>query len=297
MVLPLHIAQKLQQLLLPETSVPGSEMKHNVVNKMLDDGILQKKQTSKSRHVIFIPVKTSLTNYLHNHFGISDLDEYISKYNQLPNRAAAVTIAGNSKLRRIRTFKGFLVSSTSPVAAMFHGKQFYINPPEGSFIYMYDYENFQPDSDIVIVGVENPENFRRLFEQEYLFTNIKPLFVSRYPQSNDLIKWLQSIPNPYLHFGDLDFEGIKIYNNEYKKHLTARARLFLPSGLEDLLMKYGNRTLYNRQYAERPDTSAAEPAVKLLMELLLKHGKVLEQEIFIISNASSKEGLNTWLSE
>ncbi|HEY9259239.1 hypothetical protein [Chitinophaga sp.] len=288
MVLPLHIAQKLQQLLLPETAVPGSGMKHNVVNKMLEDGILQKKQISKSRYVIFIPVKTSLTNYLHNHFGISDLDEYISKYDQLPNRAEAVTIAGNSKLRSIRTFKGFLVSSTSPVATMFHGKQFNINPPAGSFIYMYDYEDFKPDPDIVIVGVENAENFRRLSEQEYLFTDIKPLFVSRYPQSNDLIKWLQSIPNPYLHFGDLDFEGIKIYKNEYKKFLTERACLFIPSGLEDLLMKYGNRALYNRQYGERPETSDAESSVQQLMELLLKHSKVLEQEIFIKSNTSLK---------
>jgi len=35
------------------------------------------------------------------------------------------------------------------------------------------------------------------------------LFVSRYPQtqSKDLLNWLQSIPNPYLHFGDFDLTG------------------------------------------------------------------------------------------
>ena len=49
--------------------------------------------------------------------------------------------------------------------------------------------------------------------------NQKILFVCRYPQSNDLIKWLQSIPNRYLHFGDLDFAGINIYLNEFKKYL------------------------------------------------------------------------------
>lgn len=264
---------------------------------MLDDEVLQKRQISKSRYVIFIPVKSSLTNYLHNHFGISDLDEYISKYNQLPNRADAVAIAGNSKLRSIRTFKGFLVSSISPVATMFHGKQFSIYPPAGSFIYMYDYEAFKPDPDIVIVGVENAENFRRISEQEYLFTTIKPLFVSRYPQSNDLIKWLQSIPNLYLHFGDFDFEGIKIYNNEYKKYLNERARLFIPSGLEELLEKYGNRALYNCQYAERPETSDAETEVQLLVELLLKHSKVLEQEIFIKGGRFVKEGVSIKPSE
>ena len=89
-------------------------------------------------------------------------------------------------------------------------------PTEGTFQFIYDYERFILPADITIVGIENPENFRQISQQQYLFKDIKPLFVCRYPQnqSKDLLKWLQSIPNSYLHFGDFDLAGIGIYLNE-----------------------------------------------------------------------------------
>ncbi|MCA6071324.1 MAG: hypothetical protein LE168_02900 [Endomicrobium sp.] len=66
---------------------------------------------------------------------------------------------------------------------------------------------------------------------------MRPLFVSRYPQnqSKDLIKWLQSIPNNYLHFGDFDFAGIGIYLNEYKKYLTDKAMFLIPENIEKFI--------------------------------------------------------------
>lgn len=76
--------------------------------------------------------------------------------------------------------------------------------------------------------IEDPSNFRHLQKQRKLFGDIHPLFVSRCPQSKDLIKWLQTIPNRYLHFGDFDFAGLNIYINEFKKHLHDIASFYLP---------------------------------------------------------------------
>ena len=107
-----------------------------------------------------------------------------------------------------------------------------IQPREGTFTFIYDFETFFPPDNITIVGIENPENFRHIQKQKKFFEDIQPLFVSRYPQNKDLIKWLQTIPNSYLHFGDFDFAGLNIYINEFKKHLHDKATFYLPPDIE-----------------------------------------------------------------
>ncbi len=283
MKLPLHIAQKLQQLLQIGHLISGSLMRHPVVNKMLDDGVLFKKQLTKTRSQVYLPDVAVLNAYLHNHFGIGDLDLYIQKQSkQELSRADSVSISGDSKLKSIRTFSGFLTNVYEPVPCLMQGKPFVLNPLPGGFTFIQDYKTFIPDPSIAIVGIENAENFSKIKQQQYLFKDIQPLFVSRYPQSNDLVKWLQSIPNAYLHFGDLDFEGINIYLNEFEKYLGDRASFFIPSQTEDYLVKYGNRALYNKQLYRAADISSVpEKGIQLLLELLHQHKKVLEQEIFI----------------
>ena len=106
--------------------------------------------------------------------------------------------------------------------------------------------------------------------------------MSRYPQSNDLIKWLSTIPNHYLHFGDFDFAGINIYQKEFKKHLDDRATFFMPENTELLLLKFGNRDIFNRQYnAVKYYSLDTEKKIKEVIRLMLKYKKALEQEVFI----------------
>ena len=283
MQLPLHIAKKMRQLQSHGEKIPASAMRHPAVNKMLEDGMLQKQQIGKTKALLFIPGKESMSAYLHNHFGISDLETYINTLeSDDQSRAGNVAVSGNSKLQAVRTFKGFLINSYDAVPAILNNKQVIIQPITGSYTYIYDYEHFIPDAAVTIVGIENPENFRQIEKQRYLFTNIQPLFVSRYPQSNDLVKWLSAIPNNYLHFGDLDFAGINIYQNEFKKHLGDKASFFIPANCEALLNQFGNRELFNRQYNPSLDYSQNfSPPVQMLVELFLIHKKVLEQEVFI----------------
>ncbi len=283
MTLPISIAEKLLQLLQPETSFPASAIKHIVVEKMMSDGVLQKRISGKSKAVVLVNNPTALRSYLSNHFGVADLEKYIATYKDADiTRSEAITVSGNSKLKAIRSFKGFVVNSYEPIEATLNGQPFIINPAPGSFVFISDYETFFPDAAVTIVGIENPENFRQVQRQQYLFEGIKPLFISRYPQSNDAIKWLQSIPNPYLHFGDLDFSGINIYLNEYKKWLAKKANFFVPANTAELLHQHGNRELYNRQLSLVPDNILVEDEnIAALIGLLHKEKMVLEQEVFI----------------
>lgn len=263
--------------------VPSSLMKHTLVQRMLDDAVLIKKQNSKTKAVITITDVAALNNYLHNVFGIVSLNDYIEKHSdENLTRHEAVAVSGNSKLKTIRTFKGFLVNSYQPIITQLRGSNFVVQPIDGTYTFITDFETFLPDKSVIIIGVENAENFRYIHQQAYLFKGLTPLFVSRYPHSNDLLTWLKKIPNPYLHFGDFDFEGIQIYLHQYKKHLNNRATFYTPDNIEKVLEKYGNRELYNRQFAHLKKLPvSAEAAVNSLTQLFHKYKKVLEQEIFV----------------
>lgn len=247
MKVPVHIAEKLLQLLQGE-SIPSSLARHSLIDDLVLEGIIERKGRIKKS--LLLSDNEALHTYLQNNYSINDLQQYIQVSNQENVlRSDLVAVSSNSKLVKVRTFKGFLVNCYSPIQATLDGKQIIINPINGTFQFIYDFEKFIISPDITIVGIENPENFRHIDRQKYLFKDIKPLFISRYPQnqSKDLIKWLQSIPNNYLHFGDFDFAGIGIYLNEFKKHLEDRTTFFVPDNIDKLIADFGNKKRYDEQ--------------------------------------------------
>jgi hypothetical protein len=279
--LSISTAKKLLRLMHGER-LPSSSLKDVVVQKMIEDGVIQKVQ-SNSKAVLLVAHTDAFAAYLRNQFGIHDLGTYVEKY-AAPGltRSEAIQLAADSKLRSIRTFTGFLVNSYSDVPCSMKGEPFLISQQNGACTFISDYHSFVPAEHVTIVGIENAENFFRIQQQQYLFEGILPLFVSRYPQGNDLVKWLASISNPYLHFGDLDFEGVSIYLREYKRHLLERATFFIPPGVDVQLTAFGNRELYNKQLDRATNLpSVTEPAIDQLINLFHTHKKVLEQEVFI----------------
>ena len=284
MKLPIHIAEKLLQLKQGET-LPASSVKHTIIDEMIAERIIERKGRIQKK--LSVLNTNTLLIYLQNKFSINNLERYIQTIQKRNlSRAEAIKISGDSKLMKIRTFKGFLINCYNPIQAQINGKSIILNPTEGTFQFIYDFENFTIPNDITIVGVENPENFRYIENQKQLFENIKPLFISRYPQnqSKDALKWLQTIPNKYLHFGDLDFAGIGIYLNEYKKYLGDKTAFFIPENIDYMFENYGNKKLYDNQKIKFDKKNITEIAILKLIETIHKHKKGLEQEI-LVSNS------------
>jgi len=281
MRLPVSIAEKLI-LLLNGEKIPFSKLKNEVIDLMIENGILTVQLQGRSKKLVYLSNKELLAPFLINHFGIDNLENYITGYFKVElSRAEAIEISSDSKLKSIRTFKGFLVNCYEPVACFLNNQPITINPQDGTFTFIYDFETFNPSPDITIVGIENPENFRQIQHQKKLFKNIRPLFVSRYPQNKDLIKWLMSIPNDYLHFGDFDIAGLNIYMNEYKKHLHDKSNFYLPANIEKLLSSRGNRDNYSKQSVQFDVQLVDEENVLILLRLIEKYRKGLEQELLI----------------
>ena len=282
MMIPLSIAKNLV-LLAEGAQLPASGLKHAVIDELIREGIIVARMAGRTKSTLHIPDVTALSNYLYNTWSIADLQLYVQTLENADATRGDLIAAGNdSKAAMRRTFKGFLVNSYKPIACMLNGTPIVIEPPKGTFQFISDFEHFIPPDDVVIIGVENAENFRLAEKQRHLFADIDVLFVSRYPQqqSSDLMKWLLALPNRYLHFGDYDLAGINIYLQEYKRHLNDRASFFIPGNIEELIEKHGNRKLYDRQQLN--DTPIAEDSLRRLVSLIHKHKKGLEQEALLI---------------
>lgn len=280
-MIPLSVAEKLL-LLAGGEQLPASTLKHPIVSELIDEQIVQERIAGRTKRTLFIPNPSLLHIWLANQHGINNLQEYIHVLqDKATSRADMVRVSSNSKTLHRRTYQGFLVNSYQPIPCTLLGAAYTVQPHQGTFTFVYDYQSFTPPPHVTIVGIENMENFRHIARQAHLFAHIQPLFVCRYPQeqTKDLIKWLLSIPNPYLHYGDYDFAGINIYLTEYHRHLGSRASFFIPPHIDNLIATHGNPHLYNQQ--QLTHTTITDPTLQALIALIHLHKKGLEQEVML----------------
>ena len=204
--------------------------------------------------------------------------------NASDSRASMAAETGNSKLVKVRSCPGFPVNTFEPITCKLNAIDIVINPVEGSFLFITDWKVFSIPEDVVVVGVENMENFRMIRQQRALFESEigkhRFLFVSRYPQSTDLRSWLQSIPNRYVHFGDFDLAGIHIFLTEFHQYLGDRSSFFIPSDIEKRLAK-GSNARYNEQYEKYHKLHCDINKIQNLIDLINKYHRGYDQEGYI----------------
>ena len=281
MELTLKTAKIIVQLINGET-IADSAAKNKLIDDLVRENIIFRK--GKHKKQLQLLNENNLRIYLENQLQINDLERYILLLeNKNSSRAESVKITSDSKKSKERAFKGFLVNCYNPIIAELNNQEVTIHPTLGSFVFIYDYETFKIPEEITIIGVENAKNFSQIQEQKYLFEGLNAIFVSRYPQNQnkDLIKWLQSIPNNYLHFGDFDMAGIGIYLNEYKKHLAQKATFFIPENIENAIRENGNRERFNTQKLNFKIENIQEVKILELLEIINLVKKGLDQEYYI----------------
>ena len=264
-------------------SLSASTLKGDWFDQMQADGILVA-VTHGSRKRMRVYDAGVFRRYIESQFDIRDLEQAHKLLLQGETvRASQVQAMGDSKFTASRTFSGFLLNCYQPIEAVLAGKSITIFPPEGSFVFVADYQHFCIPEDVVVIGMENAENFRFAARQRHLFENYeKVLFVSRYPlgQSKDLIAWLSHIPNPYIHFGDFDLAGINIFLTEFYPFLGDRASFFIPADIERRLPK-GSLNRYNDQYAKYRNLHSDIPELQNLINLIHQYHRGYDQEGYI----------------
>jgi hypothetical protein len=151
--------------------------------------------------------------------------------------------------------------------------------PQGTELFIHQPEKLEISKNALVVGIENPECFLKFEKLAHLFPQKELVIIMRYLSSSPN-KWLQTITNSYLHFGDFDPAGLHIYIREYRNQLPAsRCSFFIPPNIEKLIDKFGIPTLYDQQiHLLKNIDFQLYPEVERLIYLLSKHRKGLEQE-------------------
>ena len=277
------ISTSIKALIAGE-QVAGSKISNKLLEELLTEGLLLVSSRGSRKSYRARNIET-LKRFL------IDKDECyrVLEIETSDSRASMAIKTGNSKLVAVRSCPGFPVNSYEPIECLLSGKQFLVNPQEGSFIFVSEWEKFMIPEDVVVIGIENMENFRmirrqRAFFEEYLqkhgFTK-KVLFVSRYPQSTDLRRWLSTISNHYIHFGDFDLAGVNIYLTEFQCYISnERSSYLIPDDIESRL-KSGSRQRYDEQLCQYKVIKSNNCELQQLIDLIHNERKAYDQEGYI----------------
>mgnify|MGYP000432950012 CR=1 FL=1 len=134
-------ARKVARMLNGE-SVGYSSFPVSLAEELLEEGVLVQSSYGRRGSYRICDVEGCRT-FLAQRYSISgSLEEWIEMMSrqEAVSRAEQVAMAGNSKVRKIRGFKGFLVNSYSPIEAILREEPLVIEPVQGTSIFIEDYE-------------------------------------------------------------------------------------------------------------------------------------------------------------
>lgn len=174
--------------MLKGEEIASSKLSPRLTALLRQEGLLMLKNNgSRCKYRIAEAMREGCRTLLSQEFGLKcSLEEWISASSSMQTRADMVRMVGDSKAKKVNTFRGFLVDCYVQIDAMLHGKPFILHPMEGSSVFINQPDRFEIPEDVIVVGMENAENFMQIRLQRWLFDALFPgrqlLFVCRYPQ-------------------------------------------------------------------------------------------------------------------
>lgn len=235
--------------LLDGEQLPGSQLNTVFFEDLLREGYLMVVPKGKNRSVVVAKNKEYLAKHICQQWQIKDLDEYVS-FREGPSltRIEVQNVLGDTKALSVVSYQGFLVTAYDAIDYVLHGQTGHLPLIDGSMLHIFDFEAFSIPEDVVVVYVENFTPFRYITRYRHLFNRQhRYMFVSRYGTSAAINEWLKAIPNKYIHFGDFDLDGIKIYQKFYGELGENRASFLIPDDVEKRIRTKGNPHLYYAQ--------------------------------------------------
>ena len=257
----------------------ASEVKSkNLLKRFCEDGIIQKRALGNRRSGYVCTNAEVLQNYLRVQNGILSLENYIAEFeNDTSDGESSLGASKSTKTFRVKSLQGFFIKAINSEMSI-SGK--IIQPePQGIELFVHQPEHLQISKTALVVGIENPECFLKFEKLAHLFPQQELVIIMRY-MSNSPNRWLQTISNNYLHFGEFDPAGLSIYIHEYRRHLpNHRCDYFITPNIEQLISRYGLSDLYDQQIHLLENIDREQfPEIDKLLDILDTQKKGLEQE-------------------
>ena len=235
--------------LLDGEQLPSSQLNTVFFEELLNEGYLMIVPKGKNRSAVIARDKDYLAKHISQKWQIKDIDEYVSfREGPPPTRIEVQNVLGDTKALSVVSYQGFLVTAYDEIDYHLHGQTGHLPLIDGSMLHIFDFDALSIPEDVVVVYVENFTPFRYITRYRHLFDRqYRYMFVSRYGTSSAINEWLKSIPNKYIHFGDFDLDGIKIYQKFYGELGANRASFLIPDDVEKRIRTKGNPHLYYAQ--------------------------------------------------
>jgi hypothetical protein len=272
--------------LIEERSILGSAISKPLLETLSKEHLVSVKREGRS-YIVRTSYPEMVRGFAQRLAGTDDLDSYLSALEGQqagikPSRTEAAQLVNNSKAFGTDVMRGIRLNTIKPVTVSYEGKESVIDPLPGICVEIDEQAHLDVDPEIIVVGVENYATFMRIKDYAHLFQDGKPyLFTYRSTGSKDSygrwIDWLKRISNHYIHFGDLDKGGLKIYIDSFRSVLGERAEFFIPENYEELI-RNGSTKLWNDQFAQAAPDVTKDPRIKPLFDAIEKYHKSCEQE-------------------
>ena len=267
--------------LMEDGKIRASSLSEKVAKRLREEHLVSAKRDGRA--IILSAVNSSqIKGFTQRLCGTEDLDKYLKVLEDRqagisPSRSDAAKLVNDTKAFGTDVMKGIRLNAIKPVEILFDGQAFLLDPPRGAGFEVDDESLLKIDPGITVVGVENYATFMRIKDYAHLFDAEKPyLFTYRATYGKDSygkwIEWLKRIPNQYLHFGDLDKGGIRIYIDSFRSALGERASFLIPPVFEEL-RRTGSTALYDKQFGEAAPDTSRDPQVQPLLEAIEKYHK------------------------
>ena len=282
-------------LLAEEKSIRASLLSRTLLDTLTGEHLVSVKREGRS-YIVRASNPELILGFAKRLAGTDDLESYLSMLEDQqagikPTRAEAARLVNDTKAFGTDVMKGIRLNSIRPVSVSFDGKDFVIDPLRGMSAEIDEQALLEIDPDIVVVGVENYATFMRIKDYAYLFPEKeRHIFTYRSTGGKDSygkwIEWLKRIPNRYIHFGDLDKGGLRIYIDSFRSVLGDRAEFLIPDNYEGIIQN-GSSKLYDEQYGQAAPDVTKDPRIKPLYDAIEKYHKSCEQEKLAQSDVDS----------
>ena len=247
-----------------------SETQTRLFDKMKREGVIVPASQHGSRTTYKAVGLERLKQYLSEELSIQDLQsfhDFIFAESNKQHKTETPELQGEQRSLKPSPMDGFLVTSVEPIRAQVGGRHFTIDPPQGIYLYIYEYKMFSVPRDVLIVGVENVKVFHRIRSYLNLFPQKKILFVHRHPGGAELAQWLKTVSNQYIHFADFDLASIYTFQHDIYSRIGERASFLVPRNIDELIGR-GSRARYDTQQPHYRNVPITDLRLKRLVELI-----------------------------
>jgi len=263
----------------------------DIVAKLKLNGAVTNSQKGSRKYInlakeenIFLLLK----NHNYNINSIKEIDSYIENiFDKKSSRDTIQYFTNNTKTKSSKSMHGLYISSLQNIDITLDGNSIKILPNDGLGYFFFHTQKVEISEDTIIVGVENYQVvwFAKRYAKFFDKPNILFVVITPY-----MLEWISDLENEYIHFGDYDLAGVNIYLNKVLPHILSKNySMFIPDNIEELIEKYGNSELYEKQ-KQYKNLNCDDIRVNDLVNTIRKFKKVIEQEgLSWIDSVSSTE--------